>query len=266
MPSFDDRLFVFDTETTGVDPASDRVVELGACYFEGRKFVEERRNLVDPGVPIPEGASAIHGITDARVAGKPRFRELAARFAAHLDGSAKDGARPILSGYNARAFDVPLLNAELERAGVDARIDVAEVHDPFVFVRWHLRDLRSRNLTSACGHFGIALEKAHSAAADARATGELLFRMIERGLVPDDPAEALEEQALLEGRLALEWEAFSYWLYRDRADGFLRLGAGRYCGEPLDDVDPGYLSFLLDKIEDLPRGVREELERRLVPA
>lgn len=264
MASFDDRLLVFDTETTGTDPASDRIVELGACYFEGRRYAERRRNLVDPGVPIPEEASAIHGITDAHVAGKPRFEELAARFVAHLDGSAKGGARPMLSGYNARAFDVPLLNAELERAGLHARIDLDEVHDPFIFVRWHLRSLRKRNLSSACAHFGITLDQAHSAAADARATGELLFRMIERGLVPDDPGEALEEQTMLAERLAAEWEAFRYWLYRDRVDGFLRLGAGRYCGDPLDEVDLGYLSFLLEKVEDLPRGVREELERRLI--
>ncbi len=266
MAGFDDRLLVFDTETTGTDPASDRVVELGACYFEARAYVEHRRMLVDPGVPIPDEASAIHGITAARVSGKPRFAEVGARFALHLDGSAKGSPAPRLAGYNALAFDVPLLNAELARASLDARIDPTSVHDPFVFVRWHLRGLRSRNLSSACTHFGISIENAHSAAADARATGELLFRMIADGYIPDDPAEALGLQAELAARMAVEWDEFKYWLYRDRDEGVLRLGAGRYCGERLDEVDPGYLSFLLDRIEDLPRGVREELERRLEPA
>jgi DNA polymerase-3 subunit epsilon len=266
MRGFDGRLLVFDTETTGVEVERDRIVELGAAYFEARAYVEHRRNLIDPGVPIPEGASAVHGITDARVAGKPSFAVVAPRFVAHLDGSERDDGPPVLCGYNALAFDVPLVNAELARVGLAYRIDPAMVVDPVIFVRWHLRALRSRALEPVCAHLGVSLEKAHSAAADARATGELLFRMIDAGHVPDDLDEALSEQAELAERLALEWERFGYWLYRDRSDGFLRLGAGRYCGEPLDSIDAGYLDFLLHKIDDLPAGAREELERRLVPA
>jgi DNA polymerase-3 subunit epsilon len=266
MSGFDGRLLVFDTETTGLDVARDRIVELGACHFERRAYVEHRKTLLDPGVPIPADASAVHRITDARVAGKPRFADIAERFVAHLDGRAHGGAPPTLVGYNALAFDVPLVNAELARAGLTYRIDPEAVVDAMIFVRWHLRELRSRALEPVCERFGVKLERAHSAAADARATGELLFRLIEAGLVPDELDEAFAEQRELASRLALEWERFGYWLYRDRSEGFLRLGAGRYCGEPLDAVDTGYLEFLLKKVDDLPSGVREELERRLVPA
>src|SRR5699024_4495742 len=98
MRDFGDRLLVFDTDTTGLDTSKDRIVELGACYFEERAHVESRRNLINPGFPIPKGASDVHGITDARVADKPRFAEVAPRFVTHLDGSNRDGQAPLLCG------------------------------------------------------------------------------------------------------------------------------------------------------------------------
>jgi DNA polymerase III epsilon subunit-like protein len=168
---------------------------------------------------------------------------------------------PVLAGYNAVRFDAPLINAELARIGVDPRIDPDRVIDPFFFVLWHLRGLRSRKLGFVCERFGVSLVDAHSAAADAVATGEVLFAMIREGLLPDDVEEALAAQADLRERLDLEWERFSYWLYEDRVDGTLRLGAGKHCGAPLTEVDSSYLGFLLNKIEDLPFEVRALFER-----
>lgn len=231
-------------------------MELGAAYFQGGQRWARRRMLVHPGRPIPPEASAVHGIHDHHVQGSPSFAEVGPRFIKHLDGSALDGTPPVLSGYNAVRYDAPLVNAELSRCGHGARVDVARVIDPFFFVAWHLRGLRSRKLSAVCAHYGIGLTDAHSAAADALATGEVLLRMVQEGLIPDDVDAALAEQAALAARVDAEWARWSYWLYEDRQDRSLRLGAGKHCGQRLGSVDPGYCRFLLENISDLPDAVR----------
>jgi DNA polymerase III subunit epsilon len=260
MNGFEGLFLVFDTETTGVDTTEARIVELGAAFFEGGQFVEARKMLVNPGVPIPAEASRVHGIFDHAVAEKPSFAEVGARFVAHLDGSARGGQVPHLAGYNAVSYDVPIINNELARHGIEHRIDAALVHDPIIFIRYHLRHLRRRDLTSACEELGVTLERAHSAAADAKATGEVLFRLIERGLIPSSADAALAAQEELRRALEAEWDEFGYWLYRDREEGFLRMGAGKHCGLPLETVEPGYLDFVLGKSDDMTEAARAAFE------
>lgn len=249
--------FVFDTETTGVTASEDRVVELGAVSIAAGRTSDERRMRINPGRPIPPGASAIHGISDADVANKPTFAAVAERFAMYLDERMHGGVLPWLAGYNATGFDVPLLNAEFARIGSDVRIDVGRVVDPMLFVRWHLRHLRSRSLVNICQHYTIDAGRSHSALDDARATATLLFRMVDEGLIPSDVHEALEQQAVIAPRIEAEWLDFAYWLYHDRGDGGLRLGAGSYIGTALEAVSPDYLRSLLAKVSDLPKRVRE---------
>ncbi len=67
---FGARLFVLDTETTGLDPQNDRVVELAGVYFEGRRYRSHRQMLLDPGIPIPREASDIHHITASHGSGR----------------------------------------------------------------------------------------------------------------------------------------------------------------------------------------------------
>lgn len=250
--------FVFDTETTGVDVRHDRVVELGAVCIESGTQTAVRKMRIDPQVPIPKEASDIHGIRDEHVRGKPTFASVAPRFVEYLNGHAFASAAqvPWLCGYNATGFDGPLLNAELERVGLHDRIPVERIVDPMVYVRWHLRHLRSRSLESACSHFGIPLLNAHSALDDAVATAALLLRMIERGFIPADIRTALNDQARFAGIMQQEWDQWSYWLYRDRQSGKLRLGAGSYCGRYLGEVSADYLHSLIAKVADLPDEVR----------
>lgn len=250
--------FVFDTETTGVDVSKDRVVELGAvgCTSGAPCTTVVRKMRLDPGVPIPAEASAIHGIYDEHVRGKPTFAAIAERFLEYLTGQAQGHAAPWLCGYNALGFDVPLLNAELLRAKLDVQIDPSAIVDPMVFVRWHLRHLRSRSLESACQHLGVPLLRAHSALDDATATLRLLLVLIERGLIPRTLGAVLDEQARITSLMQAEWAEYSYWLYHDRADGRLRLGAGSYCGRYLGEVSADYLQSLVRKVSDLPEKVR----------
>lgn len=249
------RVLIVDTETTGINVKEDRVVELGAVYYDQGVRTGTRKMRINPGCPIPEEASKIHGIFDEHVRDKPTFSLVAPRFLAHLDGSALSGPPPFLAGYNVSGFDIPLLNTELRRAGIGHEIQLAPVLDLMIFVRWHHRSLRSRSLASICAHYCIPLFQAHSAVADAAATGALMLILIEHGLIPEAIEDALCQQARFARQIEEEWRRWSYWIYADRQDGRLRLGAGRHIGDPLDSVEADYLYHLLS-IPDLPDPVR----------
>ena len=249
------RILVFDTETTGVDPAEARIVELGAVAIAAGRSTEKLHTFVNPGCPIPAEVSAIHGVTDADVQDAPSFAELAPRVAERFHSV------DVVAGYNAVHYDVPLLNAELARVGSDFQADLGRVLDPVVFIRWHLRHLRERTLGAICVHLGIDLSDAHSAVADSIAAGRVLFSLVRMGLVPDDVDAALGAQAALQAIEQAEGERWTYWLYGCRTDSeTLRLGCGKHIGRPLREVDAGYLGFLLRTIEDLPTAVRAEFE------
>lgn len=252
------RVVVLDLETTGTDPAADRIIEIGTAVFLGGRPSEWRRSRVDPGVPIPPDATAVHGIGDADVAGQPTLGGLAPRLLAHLQA---DGG--VLVGYNARRFDVPLLNAELARAGRAERVDPDRVLDLMIFARWYHRDRRRRRLADLCAWYGIALEDAHAAAADSAATGFLLFAMINDGVVPPTVQAAFAEQRRLLPLLAEERRRWGWWIYPDRLTGELCVGNGPLAGLPLAAADAEWLSEVLATEPDLPPAARAAFEARL---
>ena len=101
-------VLVFDTETTGVDVNEDRIVQLGAAYYQdGGRLGPPRSMLVNPGMPIPSGASKVHGILDEHVANEPSWQVVGDRFAHHLANGPQGGAAPLLCGYNAVSYDTP---------------------------------------------------------------------------------------------------------------------------------------------------------------
>jgi len=253
-------LLVLDTETTGVDTAADRVVEVGGAYLVGGEPAPTFRSLVNPGQPIPAEASEIHGITDEAVAAAPTFAQLAPRLRHHVDGAwAREHflGDPVLVGYNALHFDVPILDAELLRAGACWWLAGRPTLDPILFVKAWQRG-ESGKLVHTCARFGVQLVDAHTAAADARATGALLVAMARAGFIPDDVDEALALQAWILPKLAAEDALWRYHLYRDRGDGRLRIGFGRYKGRLLTGVPTRYLDIVLG-FDDLPREVRWEV-------
>jgi len=269
----------FDLETTGVDAGSDRIVELGlACAVNGEP-AWTTRTLVNPGIPIPAESTAIHKIDDAAIQDAPTWAAVSQTFIRHLCGDAMadadpwaDPVRPVLVGYNAVAFDAPFINAEQKRNGCGPLVDPSMVIDPFVWISWHMRagvetesGRRSRRLVDVCEHFGVRLVDAHSAAADAAATVELLLAFVRGGMVPDAPEELLAKQRVLQQRLELERSEWGHYLYleRDRwtSDppqaplGSLRLGFGKHAGSLL--VEHGdYAAFCLERFGDeLPDAV-----------
>lgn len=216
-----------DTETTGTDPQTARVVEFGACLFEDGQPGRSWQRLFHPGVPIPREASAVHGLCDQHVARCPPLSSWA-----QLPALLRSDR---LCGYNLLAYDGPVLAAEAQRH-LGLTLTVGGL-DPLVFVRWHWRHLRRRNLGAVAAHLGIELTAAHSAAADARCAGEVLVELVRQGLVPCARPDALRLQAALAAELDEERARWGYQVYLCRRDRrTLRIGYGAHCGQPLEEV------------------------------
>ncbi len=166
----DRPLVVFDTETTGTNSRSDRIVEI-AClkiHPDGRREDWVRR--FHPGMPIPPASTAIHGIGDADVASAPRFRDAAEELAAFLEGCD-------LAGYNIAGFDLPVLRGEFLRAGV-----AFEVADRRLVDAQRIFFAREPRHLSAAARFYCQAEHdgAHGALADAEMTLRVLVGQLAR--------------------------------------------------------------------------------------
>ncbi|ESQ00826.1 DNA polymerase III subunit epsilon [Streptomyces sp. GBA 94-10 4N24] len=171
-------LIGFDLETTGTDPREARIVTAAVIEVADGERRGHRTWLADPGIPIPAGATAVHGITDARAAaeGSPPDR-VADSVAEALTGYWRAGV-PVVA-YNA-PFDLTLLAAELRRHRLPSLAErlggapVGPVIDPLTVDRAVDRYRKgSRRLSAVCAEYGVALEDAHDASADALAAARL---------------------------------------------------------------------------------------------
>lgn len=157
-------LCVFDLETTGVQVAKDRIVEISILKVNPDASRESKTWLVNPGMPIPPETSAIHGITDEKVKDAPTFKEIASKVMDLIAGSN-------LGGFNSNRFDVPLLAEELLRAGFDFDLSKFKLVDAQTI----FHKMEPRNLTAAYQFYcKKELVNAHSAEADVLATFEVL--------------------------------------------------------------------------------------------
>lgn len=185
-----------DTETTGRDPAIDRVIEVGIIIGVGGEVVRRFNWMIDPGVPISAEASAVHGITDEHVRGQKKFHEIAAEIAEALSGC-------VPTAYNA-AFDRRFLHEEMKRAGhktdAPAFRDGVEWLDPLVWARLIHAEEKSRALGEVAARLGIALENAHRASDDAEAALRVLYALGRDPRVPESYAGLVSEQRRL-GRM-----------------------------------------------------------------
>ena len=160
----------FDLETTGVNIATDHIVEISylKVYPNGKEECKTLR--INPGVPIPAGATAVHGISDADVANCPTFKEVAKNIAKDIEGCD-------LAGFNSNRFDIPLLVEELLRAGVDIDLSKRKMID----VQTIFHKMEQRTLSAAYKFYcDKDLDNAHTAEADTRATYEVLKSQLDR--------------------------------------------------------------------------------------
>lgn len=162
-------LVCFDLETTGVEPGKDRIVEMSFIKImpDGEREIKTRR--INPQMPIPAAATAIHHITDADVAAEPAFAQVARSLYSWIEGCD-------LAGYNSNKFDVPMLVEEFLRAGVE--VDLTKIKLVDVQNIFHKKE--QRTLAAAYKFYcGKEIENAHSAQADIEATYEVLLAQLE---------------------------------------------------------------------------------------
>lgn len=176
LPWHSGVMYAYDCETTGVDVETDRIVTATLVKVHGSD-VEARSWLLNPGVPIPAEATAIHGVTDERAQAEGIDPATAcAQILADLD-EAWTGGKPVIV-YNA-AFDLSILDRELRRhCGQSLDGVIGPVIDPFCIDK-HLDKYRKgkRTLTATCEHYGVRLDGAHDATQDALAAARLAWRL-----------------------------------------------------------------------------------------
>ncbi|KND46208.1 MULTISPECIES: 3'-5' exonuclease [Streptomyces] len=177
-------LIGFDLETTGTDPREARIVTGAVIEVRDGEPVGHREWLADPGMEIPEEAVAVHGITNARAVAEGRPADQVADAIADVLVSYWKTGVPVVA-YNA-AFDLSLLSAELRRYALPSLrdrlgTDPAPVIDPYTIDRSVDRYRRGkRNLEAVCGEYGVALDSAHDATADALAAARLARAIAQR--------------------------------------------------------------------------------------
>lgn len=248
----DRPLLFLDTETTGVDPVVDRVLELGVSVLHPDGTVKPKGWSVrfNPGVPIPQAATEIHGITDADVAGCKPFSDYAAVLHEKLKG--KD-----LAGYNLRRLDLPILDEEMRRCGL--RLDLTGVR--VVDVQAIYFKANPRSLADAVKQYcGRDHTDAHGAGADADATLDVwLEQLVAHGEIPNT-MDGMAEYARMGDNNPVD---VAGKLYRD-SEGAVRFAFGKN-KDRLVVNEKGYARWMLEKGKGFPGStldaIREELER-----
>lgn len=234
----------FDLETTGVNVASDRIVEISILKIhpDGRKEIKTRR--INPEMPIPKESSEIHGITDEDVKDEPTFKALAKSLAAFIGNSD-------LAGFNSNKFDVPLLVEEFLRVGVEFNIRSRKLVD----VQNIFHKMEQRTLSAAYQFYcDKELVDAHSAEADIKATHEILEAQIEKYDELESNVEFLSEfssrnkTADLQGRLVFD------------EDGDEIFNFGKHKGKKVRTVfekEPSYYNWMMNG--DFPQYTKKVL-------
>lgn len=227
-------IIFLDLETTGVDPAKDRIVEISLVKVQpdGTKEVKTRR--LNPEMPIPQEASEIHGIYDKDIADCPKFKEIAKSLAEYIEGCD-------FAGYNSNKFDIPVLAEEFLRAEVD--IDLKK--RKFVDVQNIFHKMEQRTLVAAYKFYcGKELEGAHSAEADTLATLEVLEAQL------DMYEEHLENDVdfLSDFSCRSKFADYAGRIIYDDKDVEV-FGFGKHKGRPVADVfreEPSYYSWMMN--------------------
>ena len=201
------RMLCVDTETTGLTPPEDKIVEIGAVLYREKQVLQKECWLVNPGIPIPPEATAVHGITNASTDGAPAFPQIAAEFLKLVCEA------EVLVGYN-WPFDASFFQAELEGAWTDS-IEGTPIIDPLVVIRFdnvgkYWKGSGRHQLERVADRFGIkAKGDIHRASTDCILTLRVLDKVMR--YLPNDGAQAAD----LIARRRKEQDAdYQAWLSR----------------------------------------------------
>ncbi len=222
-----------DLETTGINIATDRIVEISVLKISPTHNEEWLSTRVNPEMPIPPKSSAIHGIMDEDVVDSPTFREIARNLAAFLEGCD-------LAGYNAIKFDIPVLAEEFLRVNIDFNFRKRKYVDAQVI--FHKKEQRT---LSAAYQFYCQKELigAHGSKADTAATYEVLKSQLDRYKDLENDIEKLADYSSFNsivdfaGRIILDEKGVEIFNF------------GKHKGKPVEQVfreEPAYYSWMMN--------------------
>ena len=237
-------LVFFDLETTGIDIAKDRIVEISMVKGmpNGEEIVKTRR--INPGMPIPPESTAIHGITDEDVKDCPKFKEIAKSLAAQIEGCD-------LAGFNSNRFDIPMLAEEFLRAGVDVDLNRRK----FIDVQTIFHKMEQRNLTAAYKFYcNKDLANAHSAEADTMATYEVLKAQLDRYPELENDVNFLSKYSSFTNNV----DFAGRMVYNEKGQEVINFG--KYKGRLVEEVlksDPSYYAWIMNG--DFPLNTKKML-------
>jgi DNA polymerase-3 subunit epsilon len=190
-----------DLETTGINIATDRIVEIALIKVQVNGTEEEKQMRINPERPIPLETSLIHGIYDEDIKDAPTFKEVAKIFAKFIEGCD-------LGGFNSNRFDIPLLAEEFLRADID--IDFKK--HKFIDVQAIFHKMEKRTLVAAYKFYcNEELINAHSAMADTKATYEVLKAQLDyyKGVVIEEKKGIKKEPIVNDIEKLSEFSSFT---------------------------------------------------------
>lgn len=221
----------FDLETTGIQVSKDRIVEISILKVFPNGNKESKTWLVNPEMKIPAETTAIHGISDEKVANEPTFKELAPIVYQMIKDSD-------LAGFNSDRFDIPLLAEEMLRAEVD--FDMKNTVTVDVQTIFHKKE--QRTLSAGYKFYcGKELDGAHSAAIDTNATYEILLAQLERYPDLDNTIKELSEFSTR--KKSADFAGFIVY----NKEGKETFSFGKHKGKLVADVlqaEPGYYNWI----------------------
>lgn len=243
----DRPLVFFDLETTGVDTKADRIVELALIRLSPQGDVLEKVRRFNPEMPIPPGATEIHGITDDDVKDEATFAQRARSLVTLLDGCD-------LAGFNILRFDLPMLDNEFHRVGIEFDVSGRRLIDmQTIFHREEPRDLTA----AARFYLGREHPEAHTALGDIRTSAAVLSAQLQHYAELPRDLDGLHEYCAESTQYL---GPLSDW-FRG-VDGGLQLRKGKHRGLPLDEVariDADYLRWIRG-LDDTRREVAEAID------
>jgi DNA polymerase-3 subunit epsilon len=244
----------FDLETTGINIATDKIVEISILKVFPNGNKESKTWLVNPEIEIPQAAIDVHGITNEKVVTEPTFKELASKVNEMI-------ADADLAGFNSNRFDIPLLAEELMRVGIDFDMNNRKAID--VQVIFHKKE--QRTLSAGYQFYcGKVLEGAHGAEADTNATYEILLAQLDKYDDIENSVDALSDYSTHGVRAD-----FAGFILMNEEDQEI-FSFGKYKGRTVEEVfneNPGYHNWIQNA--DFPlytKKVLREIKERMFEA
>ncbi|MDR3245828.1 MAG: 3'-5' exonuclease [Prevotellaceae bacterium] len=226
-------VIIFDLEATGLNLVSDRIVEISIIKVFPNGEEETKTRRINPCIPIPAEASAIHGITNEDVKDCPTFREIARSLAGYIEGCD-------LVGYNLFKYDVPLLVEEFLRAGVTIDFRKKKIVD----VQNIFHKMEQRTLVAAYKFYcSKILDNAHNAEADTKATYEVLKSQLDRYPELENDIKFLSEFSVRTQNID-----YSGRFITDKDDEPI-FNFGKYKGRKVKEIlsiEPAYYSWIMN--------------------